>query len=335
MNRELKILKWVAIALAALSTVFTLVIVGSHLSGRLVGLGKIGIVGSVGAEFMAIICAWLSASDRKIVAGVAMLCAMILTAVLLVNASVALDLDWQETQAAKAEQSRLEREKLAAEERRKTIAATAALAQGLAVTDKRLAREFVKTNTAEKPQPPALSDSTAEAEPKIINVAKLSVYERYGLTTVPLFLALLTVVALGLAAHSDSSYSPVRSESEFSEFLESSERGTRPQSRFDAGRRSYTSAPKTATHRTSVATDGLAVLRQALRDLAFERPGYWFKTDKRADHILIRLNNRIEGREQTSASCKLTLTVLTDAEQMPFTEFRERLKKLLIKKSVL
>ncbi|MBL8187378.1 MAG: hypothetical protein JNK38_05195, partial [Acidobacteria bacterium] len=55
MNKELSILKWVGIALACLSTVFTLVIVGSHLSGRLVGMGKIGIIGTVGAELMCII----------------------------------------------------------------------------------------------------------------------------------------------------------------------------------------------------------------------------------------------------------------------------------------
>ena len=73
-NKELSILKWVGVVLACLSTLFTLAIVGSHLSGRLAGLGRVGIVGTVGAELMAIICAWLVASERKRVAGVAMVC---------------------------------------------------------------------------------------------------------------------------------------------------------------------------------------------------------------------------------------------------------------------
>ena len=70
-NKELSILKWVGVVLAALSTLFTLAIVGSHLSGRLAGMGRVGIVGTVGAELMAISCAWLVASERKRVAGVA------------------------------------------------------------------------------------------------------------------------------------------------------------------------------------------------------------------------------------------------------------------------
>lgn len=204
--KEMSILKWVGIALACLSTVFTLVIVGSHLSGRLVGMGKIGIVGTVGAELMCIICAWLATSNLKKVAGASMLCQIILTAVLLINASIALDLDWQETQATKAEQAKLEREKLAAEEQRKTIEMQAQLAAGLAQQDKRLAREFIRSGKSSSKLPTLSETQTAETEkaPTYVDVAKLSVYERYGLTVVPLFLALLTVIALGMAVHSDT-----------------------------------------------------------------------------------------------------------------------------------
>src|SRR5215475_8830194 len=81
-NKELSILKWVGVVLAFLSTLFTLAIVSSHLSGRLAGFGKVGIIGTVGAELMAICCAWLVGSERKRVAGVAMICQIILTAVL-------------------------------------------------------------------------------------------------------------------------------------------------------------------------------------------------------------------------------------------------------------
>lgn len=205
MNKELSILKWVGIALACLSTVFTLVIVGSHLSGRLIGLGKVGIIGTVGAELMCIICAWLSASSLKKVAGVAMLCQIVLTAVLLINASVALDLDWQETQASKASEQLLAREKVAAEEQRKLIEKQAELAGQLAQQDKRLAREFIKSGkTTAKIVPPTEPEIAATETPAPLDISKLSIYERYGLTVVPLFLGLLTVIALGLAAHAES-----------------------------------------------------------------------------------------------------------------------------------
>jgi hypothetical protein len=206
-NKELSILKWVGIALAGLSTLFTLAIVGSHLSGRLVGMGKVGIIGTVGAELMAIICAWLIASERRIVSGVAMICQVVLTAVLLINASIALDLDWQETLANKAADRQLTAEKQAEEEKRKTLEKQAELAMQLSQKDKRLARDFVR---AEKKPATKATEPKPEATPNAapLDVQKLSTYERYGLTVVPLFLALMTVIALAMAAQSGSTASP-------------------------------------------------------------------------------------------------------------------------------
>ena len=203
-SKELSILKWVGVALAVLSTVLTLVIVGSHLSGRLVGMGKIGIIGTVGAELMAIICAWLATSESQRIAGVAMICQIVLTAVLLINASIALDLDWQETQASKASEHQLVAQRQAAEEQRKLIEKQAELAGQLAAQDKRLAREFIRSGKATAKLPSSAADSTSAEASAPLDIAKLNIYERYGLTVVPLFLGLLTVIALGLAAHSSS-----------------------------------------------------------------------------------------------------------------------------------
>lgn len=331
MNKELKILKWVAIALACLSTVFTLVIVGSHLMGRLVGLGKVGVIGSVGAELMAIVCAWLSASEKKIVAGVAMLCAIVLTAVLLVNASIALDLDWQETQIEKTESRKLENKKAESEEERKTLALKAQLAGQLGVIDKRMAREFIKSDT--KPSGPVNSlPPESETGPQSVDVAKLDFYSRFGLTTVPLFLALLTVIALGLAAHSSSGYSPIKnvSDVEWPEHLEVGRVSeSKNKARFEAKSRSYTPSDKPLE---GVATrDGLAIIRQVLHDFAFNHPGNWYKADKRAKHILVRLCRREEGREVVIASAKLSLAFLDQATLEP--NFRKTVKAELKKQA--
>lgn len=213
MSRELSILKWVGVALAVLSTVFTLVIVGSHLSGRLVGMGKVGIIGTVGAELMAIICAWMATSESQRIAGVAMICQIVLTAVLLINASIALDLDWQETMASKASEQHLVAQRQAAEEQRKLIEKQAELAGQLAAQDKRLAREFIRSGKAAA-KPPSSAEAEAETTPTAVDIAKLNTYERYGLTVVPLFLGLLTVICLGLAAHSASGNSKFAQPSE-------------------------------------------------------------------------------------------------------------------------
>ena len=236
MSKELSILKWVGVALAVLSTVFTLVIVGSHLSGRLVGMGKIGIIGTVGAELMAIICAWLATSESKRIAGVAMICQIVLTAVLLINASIALDLDWQETQASKASEQHLVAQRQAAEEQRKLIEKQAELASQLAAQDKRLAREFIRSGKATAKLPSSSDSATGTAEASTpLDIAKLNTYERYGLTVVPLFLGLLTVIALGLAAHSSTN-----STMYFSEPV--SEPATRHQMGFNPGQTQQTAA---------------------------------------------------------------------------------------------
>jgi hypothetical protein len=162
----------------------------------------VGIVGTVGAELMAISCAWLVASERKPVAGVAMVCQVILTAVLLVNAAISLDLDWRETLAEKAVERHMMAGRLVAEEQRKTLEKQAELALQLLEKDKRLARAFVRAEREpeSKLPPPPLISETAPAVP--LEVQRLSLYERYGLTVMPLFLALLAVIALAMAAQS-------------------------------------------------------------------------------------------------------------------------------------
>jgi hypothetical protein len=198
-NKDLSVLKWVGILLACLSTVFTLTIVGSHLGGRLVGWGRVGVIGTVGAEVMVITCAWFVASERKRVAFVAMICQVVLTGVLLANASIALDLDWRETIAGTEAERQLAAGKQVEEERRRTLEKRAELALQLVEKDRRLARAFVRAET--NPEIEA-SEGTTKSYLAPLNVRKLTTYERYGLTVLPLFLALLTVIALAIAAQS-------------------------------------------------------------------------------------------------------------------------------------
>jgi hypothetical protein len=200
-NKDLSVLKWVGIILACLSTVFTLTIVGSHLGGRLVGWGRVGIIGTVGAEVMVITCAWFVASERKRVAFVAMLCQLVLTGVLLANASIALDLDWRETLAGKEAERQLATGKQVEEERRRTLEKRAELALQLVEKDRRLARAFVRAEMSPEIE---ASEAQGPTEPHLapLDVRKLTIYERYGLTVFPLFLALLTVIALAIAAQS-------------------------------------------------------------------------------------------------------------------------------------
>lgn len=94
-----------------------------------------------------------------------------------------------------------------------------------------------------------------------------------------------------------------------------------------------TIATQSDAERRSVATqDGLAILRDTLSDLAFSRPGRWFKVDLRSDHVLVRLNYRKQGKELTERSAKAGLDILTDATRMERNAFTERLRKFLNQK---
>lgn len=221
-HNELKSLKWVGIGLAVLTTVFTLVVVGSHLAGRLVGFGRLAIAGVVGAEFVAIVCAYKSGSKNPAVALTALACGLLLTALLLWNATIASDLDWREKLADKASERETAAERLRAEERRKdretearlireSKQADAKIAQELLTTDKSAGRAYVKKQAKQavaapaleptpEPTPPPSPTANTPAETQHIEIGKLDWYERYGLTIAPLLLAALTIVALTLAA---------------------------------------------------------------------------------------------------------------------------------------
>jgi hypothetical protein len=67
--------------------------------------------------------------------------------------------------------------------------------------DRRLARAFVRAEMSPEIGPSEAQETT---EPHLapLDVRKVTIYERYGLTVFPLFLALLTVIALAIAAQS-------------------------------------------------------------------------------------------------------------------------------------
>lgn len=104
----------------------------------------------------------------------------------------------------------------------------------------------------------------------------------------------------------------------------------RDQSNLRSDANNATIATQSDAERRSVATrDGLAILRDVLSDVAFTRPGKWFKADPRPDHVLIRLNYRDQGKELTERSAKLKLDALSDAVQMPRDQFRTRIERSL------
>jgi hypothetical protein len=78
----------------------------------------------------------------------------------------------------------------------------AELALQLLEKDQRLARAFVRTE--KRPEVEATEVRKAGTDTPLLDLRRLSVYERYDLTVMPLFLALLTIIALAATARNQS-----------------------------------------------------------------------------------------------------------------------------------
>ena len=66
-----------------------------------------------------------------------------------------------------------------------------------------------------------------------------------------------------------------------------------------------------------------------MKDISFRLPGLSFKAYTNQDVVWIRMMRANQGTQETVASAKATLEILSDAMTMPRDAFRERLEKFL------
>jgi hypothetical protein len=85
---------------------------------------------------------------------------------------------------------------------------------------------------------------------------------------------------------------------------------------------------QTQTH-ASFNPEGLRILREVLRDIAFHLHGMSFKVDVRGNAVWIRMMEANQGTQQTVASAKAKLEILDDALTMQRDAYRERLERFL------
>jgi hypothetical protein len=105
------------------------------------------------------------------------------------------------------------------------------------------------------------------------------------------------------------------------------------ENRTPARRENFTQKKETAKeHAPSVSVidpEGLKRLRETLKDISFHLPGLSFKSQVRGDAIWILMVRANKGTQETVASAKAKLSILTDARTMPRDAFREKLEKFL------
>ncbi|MGH9753278.1 MAG: DUF1761 domain-containing protein [Blastocatellia bacterium] len=80
---------------------------------------------------------------------------------------------------------------------------------------------------------------------------------------------------------------------------------------------------------TGVSAEGLKILRDTLKLIAFHNPPMHFKTDVKPDCIWIRSMTSDHGIQRTASAAKAKLDILNDAMRMEREAFRERLEKFL------
>jgi hypothetical protein len=87
---------------------------------------------------------------------------------------------------------------------------------------------------------------------------------------------------------------------------------------------------QTQTHASSnFNREGLRLLRETLRDIAFHLPNQSFKVDIRGNAVWIRLMRSVSGTQQTEATAKAHLEILDDATTMQRDAYRDRLERFL------
>lgn len=199
-NDDLGVLHVVTVVLAVLCTIFDAFIIGGYLWGYLEGMSRVAIIGILGANLVAIVCAFLTGRTKNPnVFWTALVCELLITGLLLFNASNVFDQIKGERQEDRQAKREIERLKAANDAKKELLAEEARLAKELAGADRTLGRQFLKTHASAAPSPSPSPSATPEAEAETKS-ATLSSVERKLLTSGPLYLALIVVGALLIAA---------------------------------------------------------------------------------------------------------------------------------------
>jgi len=115
------------------------------------------------------------------------------------------------------------------------------------------------------------------------------------------------------------------------EFPDSLDIATQTPARRSDFAKTHVSFERKKTPKTHVSFDfeGLRRLCEALKDITFRLAVLSFKADVKEDAVWIRMMAANQGTQETVASAKATLKILSDAMTMPRDAFRERLERFL------
>jgi hypothetical protein len=164
---------------------------------------------------------------------------------------------------------------------------------------------------AKPPDPPA--DSSAGYLTRWDSAIRLA---NFG----ELALAILTLIFIRV--WSSLTNSPHEIEEEFPPELE-------VENRLPVQREKFSPKKDSAKTHESSTFEGLKRLREALRVISFRLPKRSFKAYVKDDAVWIRMMKARFGTQETVASAKAKLDILTDAMAMSRNAFRERLEKFL------
>jgi hypothetical protein len=123
-------------------------------------------------------------------------------------------------------------------------------------------------------------------------------------------------------AQSAATSQPTIYRDDFPAEIDTDVRSPHHQPRFD---REASHARNIASQESGEASqDGLKALQEVCSAISFGTPGRWFAVDERGDHVRVRLRTRVDGREKTLKTARLTLEVLRDVLTMDRTAFTSR-----------
>jgi hypothetical protein len=328
-------------------------VVGAYHSYKMLGwIAVFPVAGFLFADYLGFHLIFFARKEKGLLGWSSLVCKFLIFGTLLLNGASLVYLLITESKDRAATASKIETEKSrieietaakmklieaesAAHRAEETQRAENAAKLAIATGNARLARVVTTTRPAQpitfdvaatpSPTPEPTEENKAKDDPSTFErfiswYVRAPLYFSGGLVALACFI--LTQVFGKLAADRTACAA-----TEWPDEIDANARSERNQSRFD-GEASH--ARNIASHESGEASqDGLRILQETCSQISFGLPGRWFAVDVRPDHVRVRLRTRVDGREATLKTARLTLEVLRDALTMQRDQFRSRVERSL------
>lgn len=193
--------------------------------------------------------------------------------------------------------------------------------RGVQASESGVKVELSTTKVEAPPQPKPPVESSAEYLAKWDAWIRLAGFGE-------LALSIVTLILVRTRTSAKNSWREAAAE-DFPEELDTESRTPAPRERLETAAVSRTKKKETPKNHDSFDPEAVKRLREALKDISFRLKGYSFKVTVKPDAVWIMMVKANRGTQESVASARANLDILSDVLTMPREAFRARLEKFL------